>query len=228
MMSIEREYIKELLGELETAGELEKNYNNLVKKYDEELGYEAKLKRENDDLRKQIDDLKTKVKKPYTRTTITNPQTIDVFEALKDGDLITFIQPTENKKYNRYKSNPFIFRYDDKGAVFEGELLGVFEERKGNIYYYHQNMTKTRSMIGEIIRQVIGIDEETMDCKYKTKGSRGGKMVKEMSLKKILKLNPIRNIFQNKFVSNKYNEFIYTKQDGSQYIIHENGSEEII
>lgn len=219
-MSIEREFIKELLTEIENV----ENQERIIK--EKEDMYQEVVD-ENKALRKEIDHLKTEVKKPYTRTTITNPTTMNIFEAMKEGDVITFIKPTDNKSYTIFKENPFIFQLENKGAIYCKELLGMYEIKGGNIHYYYQNKPG-RIIGGEIARQILHIDKDTMECSFKTIGSRKGKKVSEFTYIKILKMNPVINLIRNKFVSCNGNKFIYTKNDGSKYILLENGEEEVV
>lgn len=229
-MSIEREFIKELLNEIEIKEELvrdkEKDNGNLRGKVVELTQNNDELKNEAEELRKEIDHLKTKVKKPFT-TKITNPTTLNIFEAMKEGEVISFLKPTDNKSYKTFKENPFVFTLENKGAIYCGELLGMFEIKGDNIHYYYENKPG-RIIGGEIARQILHIDEETLNCSYRSFGSRKGKKMTELTYHKILKTNPIINTELNKFVSGNGNRYIYTKNDGSKYILLENGEEEVI
>lgn len=53
-------------------------------------------------------------------------------------------------------------------------------------------------------------------------------MSKTYKMNDILKLNPVVNIETGKFVTTGKTEFIYQKDDGTEYIIYEDGSEEVV
>ena len=234
---IERNYIKSLLGEIDILEsgnrKLCNEYRELEEKYeklqdhsdstDEELNMAEKRCNE---LEKEINNIKNNLHAQYSTTNISNPDILDIFKKIKEGKMIQFIKPEHVKGYSKYTSNPFIFQYDNKGAIFDGKLLGMFEIKKGNIYYYHERIPQ-RMLIGEVCKGLLNITDESQDCMYRGKGMKKSRACSKMLWKEILKTNPVINLIQNKFVSCKGQKWIYTKNDGTKYILKENGKEEV-
>lgn len=247
-MNADRNYIKNLLTNIDEMEnkikELEKKEmadetsrlvelveeNNALKTKKEYLNSEIcdlkternELKEENQKLQKDIEKIKTTMKKPAT---IGTPNVLNLFEDLKDGKIIEFIKPTRNKKYTQFKDNPFLFRLENKCAVFCGELIGMFEISETHARYFHSN--KAARMLGsEIMYQFLHVDDDTFDCSLKI-GTSKSKKVDSMLFMDVLKLNPCIYIPTKQFESYGIYKYIYTENDGSEYII-KNGEKEYI
>lgn len=174
------------------------------------------LKEENQQLHKDIDKIKKTMKKPAT---IGTPNILNLFEDMKEGKIIKFIKPTRNKKYTQFKDNPFLFQIENKGAIFCGELIGMFETTKTHAKYFH-NAKAPRMIGGEIMYQFLHVNDDTFDCSLKI-GTGKSKKVDSMLFRDVLKLNPCINIKKQQFESYGVYKYIYTENDGSKYILKE-------
>lgn len=226
MINFERKYIRKLLEELEDAHEViestEQEIENVSNENVELVEEVRELELKTAEYEKTIQHLKTDIRKPA----VINPQTFDIFKGIKDGGIIRFIEPSVNKKYSNYDTNPFVFELENKKAFFDGKLLGLCEIKKGNLYWYH--VSDIRKPINSEIFKMIGVDRNYKnECRIKPLNSRG-KFARSIKLNDILRGNPVVNIENGKFVTTGKTQYIYTKNDGTQYIVLEDGSEEVV
>jgi regulator of replication initiation timing len=224
---IERKYIKQLINQVEDAEEfisgLEEETQNLRTENTNLTTRVRDLELELKEQKEINNRLKIDIKRPAK---ITNPATFDIFKQIKEGGVITFIKPTINGKYKSYESNPFILELDDKKAFFDGTLLGLCELKQGNYHYY--SISDVRKPINSEIFRILNISSSYRDeCKIRPIGTRG-RMAKTYKMNDILKMNPVINIETGKFVTTGKTQFIYQKDDGTEYIIYEDGSEEVV
>lgn len=205
--------IERLEKELEEANKinvsLAKELNDANSNNAKELNKE--LEQENKELQKEIEDIKNNMKKPV----ISN--TINIFEEMKNGNLVKFLKPTRNPHSKIFKENPFTFEIDGKGAIFVGELIGMYERLPKCIKYYHNQKAK-QPYGGEILYQILGANDESFDCRVKI-GTGYGKKLNSFTYADVLKLNPTLNIKKHMFESDKYCKYIYTDSSGSDFII---------
>ena len=209
--SINKE-IEKLQKELESANktnvELANELNEAIETHNKELDKEIE---KNKELEKEIDKIKTSMKRPV----ISN--TINIFEELKKGNIIKFIHPTRNANYNSFKENPFVFEMDGKGAIYVGDLVGMYEITSTSMKYYH-NQKAPHPFGGEIMYQILGAEDKTFECRVK-RGSGKGKKIQDLAFTDVLKMSPSINLNLKLFESDKYYKYIYTDKDGSEYIV---------
>lgn len=251
-MNLEKQYISQLLSEIE---EMKANNNNengneaLIKEQEDEistlkferdmlnnqvkqLGVELKQVKQDlvgeNKLKKELKDVKEKMRKPAVIKDTT--KAIDVLKNIKEGNgCIQPINPTV-EGWKQLSTYPFTFELGNMGCVFEEvQLKGCFERTGINRkYYYHDDCTDPLNR--EIVKQILGMsDNEAMDCHIVTKtSSKRGRKLRSMTWKELLKKNISFNVIHQKFVSDKDTKFVYTANDGSKYIINEKGEEEIL
>lgn len=180
------------------------------------------LKDEKSKLEKDLKNVKENVRKPVT----INNNSMEIFEELKKGNIITFLEPNFDKSYKSFTKNPFVFELDNKGAIYQGELIGMYERKNGCVRYFYENKAP-KGVVLEIIYNIVGCIDSTFECKLRFYKTGRAKIVRNMTYQEILKTNPILNLKLHKFESYGNYKFIYEEQDGSKYIIKQGQKEYI-
>ncbi len=183
---------------------------------------------EENKLRKEIKKLRENVRKPVVLSEQDN--SIQQIKAIKEGE--GCIKPLLSSKqgWKTLKTYPFIYEMGNKGCLFEEvNFKGCYERDGSNrTYFFHEKGTD--NFHREVIKQILGLqDGEGWECRVVTKtSSKKGRKLRANTLKEILKRNPTYNVVLQRFVSDDTTKYVYTKRDGSKYIILKNGEEEIV
>lgn len=237
--NIERQYIVELINENNEKTEIiesmqKENSSEDVKKLEEEietLKYENKLlyQQNKETPSDDVEELQKKVKQlekenKHIKENVKKPAIVgynNLFEDIKNEKCIKFLRPnapSNRKRFKQFKQKPFVFEFDGKGAIYNDEdLIGMYEKNKNCIKYYSLK-TPPISLSAEILYTIMGCEESSFDCKVKS-NMKYGKSMKNMGLKDIIKQDPVLDLRLKKFRSNKHRQYVYTEQDGSDYII---------
>lgn len=190
----------------------------------------VELEAENEKLVKELKYVKENMRKPV-KISAAPTSKLDVFEKLRKGE--GCIQPLlpNNPRYKMYDGSPFTFEWGKQGAFYEKATIKGCFEREGNIRrYFHIADLENVKIGGEILYTILGcVSSEGTDCNISTKTTnQKGRNFLKWGYKKLLKLNPVFNTKLQRFVSTDCAKFIYTKPDGTRYIIVDDDKEEIL